>query len=176
MAKEVKARVTKEDLKAEVERLRAKNNEIMAAYNEIAFQKKPEIIESGEYKALEKQLTEERIKAKEAERLYKSEVEKRERLRQEYLKLKEHCDTILTSYNALRSDFEALSIQLAERKETLKNARGAGRKAALSKEVQEEVRDMHKLGMSYREIAQKIGVSFSVVARACQSSKNDNKN
>lgn len=37
-----------------------------------------------------------------------------------------------------------------------------------SKEAQEEVRDMHSLGMSYREIAKKIGVSFSVVARACQ--------
>lgn len=93
-------------------------------------------------------------------------------LRNANAELQEKYDAAVTSYNALRSDFDALSIESkAKGEETLKNARGAGRKAALSKEVQEEVQDMHRLGMSYRDIAQKIGVSFSVVARACQASK-----
>lgn len=97
-------------------------------------------------------------------------------LRNANAELQEKYDAAVTSYNAIRSDFEILSIESkAKGEETLKNTRGAGRKTALSKEAQEEVRDMHKLGMSYREIAKKIGVSFSVVARACQS-KDDDKN
>lgn len=90
-------------------------------------------------------------------------------LRNANAELQEKYDAAVTSYNALRSNFDTLAIQSkANGEETLKNARGAGRKAVLSKEAQEEVRDMHRLGMSYREIAKKIGVSFSVVARACQ--------
>ena len=78
-------------------------------------------------------------------------------------------DASVTAYNALKSDFNTLALDcMAKGEETLKNARGAGRKAVLSKEAQEEVRDMHRLGMSYRAIAKKMGVSFSVVARACQ--------
>ena len=161
MAKEVKTRATKEDLKAEVERLKAKNNEIMAAYNEIAFRKKPGITESEEYKALENQLVAEKIKAKEAERLYRLEVEKREQLRRSYLSLSD-------GYNALKSEFEALKMEI---KTEDRNARGAGRKPALSEEVKAQAAQMHDSGMSYREIAKEMGVSFSVIARACQKTE-----
>lgn len=79
-------------------------------------------------------------------------------------------DASVNAYNALRSDFDALTIQSkAKTDETARNARGAGRKAILSNEMQEKVIDMHRLGMSYRAIAKKMGVSFSVVARACNS-------
>lgn len=92
-----------------------------------------------------------------------------ERLTAENTDLRNKLDAAVTSYNALKNDFNALSIESkAKGEEALKNARGAGRKASLSKEAQEEVRDMHKLGMSYRAIAQKMGVSFSTIARACK--------
>ena len=78
-----------------------------------------------------------------------------------YEELQKQLDASVTAYNALKSDFNTLAIQSkAKGEETLKNARGAGRKAFLSKEAQEEVRDMHRLGMSYRAIAKKMGVSF----------------
>lgn len=88
-----------------------------------------------------------------------------------YEELQKQLDASVNAYNALKSDFNALAIQSkAKVGEKARNERGAGRKAILSNEMQEEVIDMHRLGMSYRAIAKKIGVSFSVVARACQAS------
>lgn len=95
------ARETQKDkiarLEAENAELKAKKDEAIAAYNELAFRKKPEVTEavtgSEEYQSLKKQLAEERIKATEAERLYKAEAEKREKLRQAYIQLKECYDT-----------------------------------------------------------------------------------
>ena len=79
-------------------------------------------------------------------------------------------DASVSAYNALRSDFNTLVIQSKDKVgEKARNERGAGRKAILSNEMQEKVIDMHRLGMSYRAIAKKMGVSFSVVARACNS-------
>lgn len=92
-----------------------------------------------------------------------------ERLTAENTDLRNKLDASVSAYNALRSDFNTLAIQSkAKVGEKARNERGAGRKAALSKEAQEEVRDMHRLGMSYRAIANKIGISFSTVARACK--------
>ena len=86
-----------------------------------------------------------------------------------YEELQKQLDASVSAYNALKNDFDTLTIQSkAKAGERARNERGAGRKAILSNEMQEKVIDMHRLGMSYRAIAKKMGVSFSVVARACQ--------
>ena len=90
-------------------------------------------------------------------------------LRNVNAELQEKHDTLAAAYDALKSDFESLNEQLkAKELEKPRNSRGAGRKAALSDELRTKAARMHELGMSYRAIAKKMGVSFSVVARACQ--------
>ena len=137
-----------------------------------AWQINAAVEDTDVYKSIVAALQDEELKVKVAQHSCELTEKMNRQLRNANAELQEKYDAAVTSYNAPRSDFDALSIESkAKGKETLKNARGAGRKAALSKEVQEEVQDMHRLGMSYRDIAQKIGVSFSVVARACQASK-----
>lgn len=174
MAKETQ-REKIERLERELEQVTKQRNEVFEEVSALRRQVNASVEGTDIYKSLVKQLQEEQLKVKVAQNSRELAEKMNRELRNANSQLKEDYDTAVTSYNALRSDFETLSIQFkAERKESLKNARGAGRKAALSKEMQEEVQDMHKLGMSYREIAKKIGVSFSVVARACQSK--DDKN
>lgn len=165
-----------ERLERELEQVTKQRDEVFQEVSALRRQVNASVEDTDIYKSLVKQLQDEQLKVKVAQNSRELAEKMNRELRNANSQLKESYDTAVTSYNALKSDYEALSIQFkAERKEPLKNARGAGRKAALSKEVQEEVRDMHKLGMSYREIGKKLGVSFSVVARACQS-KDDDKN
>ena len=174
MAKETqKAKI--ERLERELEQAIKQRDEMLKEVSALRRQINAAVEDTDVYKSLVAALKEEQLKVKVAQHSHELAEKMNRELRNANSQLKESYDTAVTSYNALRNDFEALSIQFkAERKESLKNARGAGRKAALSKEVQEEVQDMHRLGMSYREIAKKIGVSFSVIARACQSK--DDKN
>lgn len=165
-----------ERLERELEKVTKQRDEVFQEVSALRRQINAAVEDTDVYKSIVTALEEEQLKVKVAQHSRELVEKMNQELRNTNSQLKEDYDAVVTSYNALRSDFEALSIQFkAEKKESLKNARGAGRKAALSKEVQEEVRDMHRLGMSYREIAKKIGVSFSVVARACQS-KDDDKN
>lgn len=170
--------MAKETLKAQVERLTAENadlrNKLDEAYAEAIkltseLSRKHDVSDAPAYQGLLRDKEQwKRIAESRKEQIDK--VEKRHaELISMYEELQKQLDASVTAYNALKSDFNTLAIQTkANRDETLKNARGAGRKAVLSKEAQEEVRDMHRLGMSYRAIAKKMGVSFSVVARACQ--------
>ena len=172
--------MAKETLKAQVERLASEKadlrNKLDEAYAEAIrlnseLSRKHDVSDAPAYQGLIRDNEQwRRVAANRKEQIDKADKRYAELIGM-YEELQKQLDASVNAYNALRSDFETLSIESkAKGEETLKNARGAGRKAALSKEVQEEVRDMHRLGMSYREIAKKIGVSFSVVARACQAS------
>ncbi len=165
-----------ERLERELEKVTKQRDEVFQEVSALRRQINAAVEDTDIYKSIAAALEEEQLKVKVVQHSRELTEKMNQELRNANAELKERYDATVTSYNALRSDFEMLSVQFkAKGEETLKNARGAGRKAALSKEVQEEVRDMHRLGMSYREIAKKIGVSFSVVARACQS-KDDDKN
>lgn len=160
-------------LEAENAQLRAQNSEIIAAYNEIAWQKKPEITDSEEYKALEKQLAAERVNAAEAQKQYKAEAEKREQLRQDYVSLKENYDALLSAYSALQSDFKRVHEELQQMpaKEP-HNARGAGRKP---KFTESQIADINKLrsdGRSMREIADRMDCSPALVFKIVHKLKN----
>ncbi len=163
-------------LERELEQVTKQRDEVFQEVSALRRQINATVEDTDVYKSLVAALEEEQLKVKVAQNSRELAEKMNRELRNTNSQLKESYDTAVTSYNALKSDYEALSIRFkAERKKSLRNERGAGRKAALSKEVQEEVRDMHKLGMSYREIGKKLRVSFSVVARACQS-KDDDKN
>lgn len=170
-------------LEAENAELRAKKDEAIAAYNTLAFQKKPEeskaITESEEYQSLKKQLAEERIKAAEAQRLYKAEAAKREQLRQDYGQLKESYDALVTAHNALTSDLDTVKEDLqAQLKEALQshaephNARGAGRKAILTEDQEIKARTMHQSGVSMRQIAKHFDCSAATIHKAVHKLKN----
>lgn len=165
-----------ERLERELEQVMKQRDEVFREVSALRRQINVAVEDTDAYKSIVAALQEEQLKVKVAQHSCELTEKMNRQLRNANAELQEKYDTAVTSYNALRSDFDTLAIQSKDNgEETLKNARGAGRNAALSKEVQEEVRDMHKLGMSYREIAKKIGVSFSVVARACQAS-GDSKN
>lgn len=175
MAKETQ-REKIERLERELEQVTKQRDEVFREVSALRRQINAAVEDTDAYKSIVAALQEEELKVKVARHSSELTEKMNRQLRNANAELQEKYDAAVTSYNAIRSDFEILSIESkAKGEETLKNTRGAGRKAALSKEAQEEVRDMHKLGMSYREIAKKIGVSFSVVARACQS-KDDDKN
>lgn len=170
--------MAKETLKAQVERLASENadlrNKLDEAYAEAIrlnseLSRKHDVSDAPAYQGLLRDNEQwKRVAANRKEQIDKADKRYSELIGM-YEELQKQLDAAVTSYNALKNDFNALSIESkAKGEETLKNARGAGRKASLSKEAQEEVRDMHKLGMSYRAIAQKMGVSFSTIARACK--------
>jgi predicted nucleic acid-binding Zn-ribbon protein len=170
--------MAKETLKAQVERLNKENADLRnklddAIADALALNSKlnakHDVSDSPMYQSLLRDREQwRRVAASRKEQIDKADKRYAELISM-YEELQKQLDASVTAYNALKSDFNTLAIQSkAKGEETLKNARGAGRKAVLSKEAQEEVRDMHRLGMSYRAIAKKMGVSFSVVARACQ--------
>lgn len=169
--------MAKETLKAQVERLTAENvdlkNKLDEAYAEAIrlnseLSRKHDVSDAPAYQSLLRDKEQwKRVAASRKEQIDKADKRYSELIGM-YEELQKQLDASVTAYNALKSDFNTLAKSKAKGEKTLKNARGAGRKAVLSKEAQEEVRDMHRLGMSYRAIAKKMGVSFSVVARACQ--------
>lgn len=170
--------MAKEILKAQVERLNKENADLRnklddAIADALALNSKlnakHDVSDSPMYQSLLRDREQwRRVAASRKEQIDKADKRYAELISM-YEELQKQLDASVDAYNALKSDFNTLAIQSkAKGKETLKNARGAGRKAVLSKEAQEEVRNMHRLGMSYRAIAKKMGVSFSVVARACQ--------
>lgn len=170
--------MAKETLKAQVERLNKENADLRnklddAIADALALNSKlnakHDVSDSPMYQSLLRDREQwRRVAASRKEQIDKADKRYAELISM-YEELQKQLDASVGAYNALKSDFNTLAIQSkAKGKETLKNARGAGRKAVLSKEAQEEVRNMHRLGMSYRAIAKKMGVSFSVVARACQ--------
>lgn len=175
--------MAKETLKAQVERLTAENavlkDRLDEAYAEAIrlnseLSRKHDVSDAPAYQGLLR----DKEQWKRLAESRKDQLEKADKRHSElismYEELQKQLDASVTAYNALKSDFDTLAIQSkAKAGERARNERGAGRKAILSNEMQEEVIDMHRLGMSYRAIAKKMGVSFSVVARACQREEGD---
>lgn len=168
MAKETqKAKI--ERLEKELEQATKQRDEVFREVSSLRRQINAAVEDTDAYKSIVAALQEEELKVKVARHSSELTEKMNWQLRNVNAELQEKHDTIAAAYDALKSDFESLNEQLkAKELEKPRNSRGAGRKAVLSKEAQEEVRDMHRLGMSYRAIAKKMGVSFSVVARACQ--------
>ena len=170
--------MAKETLKAQVERLTAENvdlkNKLDEAYAEAIklnseLSRKHDVSDAPAYQSLLRDIEQwKRVAANRKEQIDKADKRYSELIGM-YEELQKQLDASVAAYNALKSDFNTLAIQSkAKVGEKARNERGAGRKAILSNEMQEEVIDMHRLGMSYRAIAKKMGVSFYVVARACQ--------
>ena len=170
--------MAKETLKAQVERLTAENvdlkNKLDEAYAEAIklnseLSRKHDVSDAPAYQSLLRDIEQwKRVAANRKEQIDNADKRYSELIGM-YEELQKQLDASVAAYNALKSDFNTLAIQSkAKVGEKARNERGAGRKAILSNEMQEEVIDMHRLGMSYRAIAKKMGVSFSVVARACQ--------
>ena len=170
--------MAKETLKAQVERLTAENvdlkNKLDEAYAEAIklnseLSRKHDVSDAPAYQSLLRYIEQwKRVAANRKEQIDKADKRYSELIGM-YEELQKQLDASVAAYNALKSDVNTLAIQSkAKVGEKARNERGAGRKAILSNEMQEEVIDMHRLGMSYRAIAKKMGVSFSVVARACQ--------
>lgn len=158
-----------ERLERELEQVTKQRDEVFREVSALRRQINAAVEDTDAYKSIVTALQEEELKVKVARHSSELTEKMNWQLRNVNAELQEKHDTLAAAYDALKSDFESLNEQLkAKELEKPRNSRGAGRKAVLSKEAQEEVRDMHRLGMSYRAIAKKMGVSFSVVARACQ--------
>lgn len=170
--------MARETQKEKIERLERENAQLekrIAEYHkawaEAESQKDAAIQDTDEYKALEKALAAEQIKVKVAMHSRELADKMNRQLRNKNAELQEKYDTLAAAHDALKSDFETLNEQVkASKSERPRNSRGAGRKAALSKEQCVKAVRMHELGLSYREIGEELGVSFPVIARACQKS------
>lgn len=170
--------MAKETLKVQVERLTAENadlkNKLDEAYAEAIrlnseLSRKNDVSDTPAYQSLLRDKEQWQRVADSRKKQIEKADKRHSELISMYEELQKQLDASVAAYNALKSDFNTLAIQSkAKVGEKARNERGAGRKAILSNEMQEEVIDMHRLGMSYRAIAKKMGVSFSVVARACQ--------
>lgn len=171
--------MAKETQKEKIERLERENAQLeqrIAAYHkawtEAERQKNAAVQETDEYKALEKALAAEQVKVKVAMHLRELDDKMNRQLHNKNAELQKKCDTLAAVYDALKSDFDRLNEQLkAKEAEKPRNPRGAGRKAALSEEQCAKAVRMHELGLSYREIGEELGVSFPVIARACQAAQ-----
>lgn len=174
--------MARETQKEKIERLERENAQLeqrIAAYHkawaEAERQKNAAVRETDEYKALEKALAAEQVKVKVAMHSCELDDKMNRQLRNANAELKEKYDTLAAAYDALKSDFDRLNEQLkAKEAEKPRNPRGAGRKAALSEELCAKAARMHELGLSYREIGEELGVSFPVIARACQKATQKN--
>lgn len=158
-----------ERLERELEQVTKQRDEVFREVSALRRQINAAVEDTDAYKSIVTALQEEELKVKVARHSSELTEKMNWQLRNVNAELQEKHDTLAAAYDALKSDFESLNEQLkAKELEKPRNSRGAGRKAALSDELRTKAARMHELGMSYREIAKKIGVSFSVVARACQ--------
>lgn len=151
-----------ERLERELEQVTKQRDEVFREVSALRRQINAAVEDTDAYKSIVTALQEEELKVKVARHSSELTEKMNWQLRNVNAELQEKHDT-------LKSDFESLNEQLkAKELEKPRNSRGAGRKAALSDELRTKAARMHELGMSYRAIAKKMGVSFSVVARACQ--------
>ena len=159
--------MAKETLKAQVERLTAENvdlkNKLDEAYAEAIrlnseLSRNHDVSDSPMYQSLLRDREQwRRVAASRKEQIEKADKRYSELIGM-YEELQKQLDASVSAYNALKNDFDTLTIQSkAKAGERARNERGAGRKAILSNEMQEKVIDMHRLGMSYRAIAKKMG-------------------
>ena len=156
-------RETIASFKEHIAGLEKRIDEYHEAWSEAIKQKSAAVQETDEYKALEKALAAESLKAAEATRLYQSEREKREQLRNEYIDLREKHDALTTAHNALESDYKRVCEELPAKEPH--NARGAGRKPKITQEQRETAQRMHAEGLSSRKIAATVDLSPSTVLR-----------
>jgi chromosome segregation ATPase len=158
-----------ERLERELEQVTKQRDEVFREVSALRRQINAAVEDTDAYKSIVTVLQEEELKVKVARHSSELTEKMNWQLRNVNAELQEKHDTLAAAYDALKSDFESLNEQLkAKELEKPRNSRGAGRKAALSDELRTKAARMHELGMSYRAIAKKMGVSFSVVARACQ--------
>lgn len=159
-------RETIASLKERIAGLEKRIEEYHIAWSEAIRQKDAAVQETDEYKALEKALAAESLKAAETMRLYQSEAREREKLRNEYIELREKHDALTTAHNALESDYKRVceELQHMPAKEP-HNARGAGRKPKITQEQVETAQRMHAEGLSSRKIAAAVDLSPSTVLR-----------
>lgn len=165
-----------ERLERELEQVTKQRDEVFREVSALRRQINAAVEDTDAYKSIVTALQEEELKVKVARHSSELTEKMNWQLRNVNAELQEKhdtlaaaYDTLAAAYDALKSDFESLNEQLkAKELEKPRNSRGAGRKAALSDELRTKAARMHELGMSYRAIAKKMGVSFSVVARACQ--------
>lgn len=158
-----------ERLERELEQVTKQRDEVFREVSALRRQINAAVEDTDAYKSIVTALQEEELKVKVARHSSELTEKMNWQLRNVNAELQEKHDTLAAAYDALKSDFESLNEQLkAKELEKPRNSRGTGRKAALSDELRTKAARMHELGMSYRAIAKKMGVSFPVVARACQ--------
>ena len=160
----------------EVLKLEQRIAEYHKAWAEAERQKDAAVQETDEYKALEKALAAERLKVTEITKLYQSESEKRNQVRNEYIELRGIHDTLTSAYSAVKSDLEAAQAELQILKQEVikssKNPFGAGRKPKLTVEQVEQVKMLSAEGLSVRKIAAKMDCSAALI---CKLLKDDHK-
>lgn len=170
------ARETQKEKIARLEEENAQLEQRIAEYHkawaEAERQKDAAVQETDEYKALEKALAAERLKVTEITKLYQSESEKRNKVRNEYIELR----GITSAYSAVKSDLEAAQAELQILKQEVikssKNPFGAGRKPKLTVEQVEQVKMLSAEGLSVRKIAAKMDCSAALI---CKLLKEDHK-
>ena len=76
-------------------------------------------------------------------------------------------------YDELRKQFEAQAAELASLQERLKhNARGAGRKAKLTHEIMQQIKEMRVAGATYADMAEALNLAVGTVYKAANSKIN----
>ena len=168
MAKETQ-REKIERLERELEQVTKQRDEEFREVSALRRQINAAVEDTDAYKSIVAALQEEELKAKVARHSSELTEKMNWQLRNVNAELQEKYDTLAAVYDALKSDFEAL-----KEADNLRNSRGAGTKAALSEELCAKAVRMHELGLSYREIGKELGVSFPVIARACQKATQKN--
>lgn len=168
MAKETQ-REKIERLERELEQAVKQRDEEFREASALRKQINAAVEDTDAYKSIVAALQEEELKVKVTRHSSELTEKMNRQLHNANAELQEKYDVLSIAYDALKSDFEKLNEQVkASKSEKPKNPRGAGRKAALSEEQRAKAVRMHELGLSYREIGEELGVSFPVIARACQ--------
>lgn len=140
---------------------------------ELKEQLNTQIENSTEYQLLVKQMQDESNLKKIAISNLESYRERCKRLEnetieqaQKYAELQEAYNTILSAYDALKSDLNVMQAEMPH------NARGAGRKPILSAAQRDEVRQLHAEGKSLRQIAAQMGVTHTAIAKILKTETN----